>query len=165
MLYVMYECIYACISVTFFRASSNVTSNQFECTKLWALSTRNSMRQLHWPEIEHTCNIYVHVCTYFIKNSPKNAVKEAGLNAVINGMSIRRAARLHNLSERTLSSKFRWLHWRDPGGQTSLSKREEESIVAHIIKLGDAGMPLDPLELRIITKNHLDYVGRSITEW
>ena len=74
----MYECIYACVSVTyigiFSRASSNVTSNQFECTKLWALSTTNSIRQLNQPKNEHTSNMYVHVCTYFITNSPRNAL-------------------------------------------------------------------------------------------
>ncbi|KAJ8965155.1 hypothetical protein NQ314_004380 [Rhamnusium bicolor] len=70
---------------------------------------------------------------------------ENALNEFVNGvLSIRAAARTHNVAYDTLHNRFHGRRTKTTGGQTVLTANEEEAIFSSILKCSDWGFPLTP---------------------
>ena len=90
---------------------------------------------------------------------------EAALQAVFAGKTFRQAAKENSIKERTLANKFYGRHGKKAGGQTVLNEKEEKIIVKSLITCSEFGMPLDLLEIRLITKGYLDSLGRTVPKF
>lgn len=88
-------------------------------------------------------------------------------------ISVREAAKRYGIHRNTISNKLKeqkegdggedsQVLRRKPGRQTALSEYEEKVICAHTIAVATYGFPMTVLDLRIMVKNYLDRVGRTV---
>lgn len=72
----------------------------------------------------------------------EQTMKQA-LSDIEKGKSQRFVCQKFGIPRGTLQNKLAGRHENKPGHPTILTQVEEEAIVAHVIKLGDWGFPLD----------------------
>lgn len=80
-------------------------------------------------------------------------------------MSLKDAAEFYSIPKVTVWRKIKKLNMKMHGGQTALSKAEEETITDTILYAADWGFPLDREEIKDLIQSHLNRQGRKIKEF
>ena len=75
------------------------------------------------------------------------------MEAVNSGQKVKPVAKRFGIPRRTFANKVKGHHIKKVGGQTIFTQEEEHSLVLHILKCAEFGMPLDLLDIRMIAKN------------
>lgn len=87
---------------------------------------------------------------------------EDAVAAVQSGMKLRDAQDEFGIPKSTLNRKINGKQPKVQGGQTCLSREEEEVFVNHLIMLSEWGFPFSKLDLRLTVKSYLDKSGRNV---
>lgn len=95
----------------------------------------------------------------------ENAMEKA-LEEVADGkLSLRAAVDKYNVPKSTIHRKYRGHHPFQNGGQTVLTKTDEEHIVNGLLISATWGFPFTPLELRKLVKRFLDRKGTTVKQF
>ncbi len=94
-------------------------------------------------------------------NYSEATLEEALIEIVEGRMSQAEASRRYKIPLGTINNKYKGRHMRKAGGQTTLTKQEEKKIVESIKLCGDWGFPLAYLDIRLMTKQYLQAVGKK----
>ena len=101
--------------------------------------------------------------TYIRKKPIQDPAKfEAAIKAVNEGMNVKKAAALYEVSWSTLYKNRAKVVIRKPGFPKAFSDGEEASLVSHLRAVSDLGMPLNSFELRLVAKAYLDRIGKTV---
>lgn len=97
----------------------------------------------------------------------KNYTEETLLKAVqeCKTVPVKDVAEIYGIPIRTLRNKVKGLHTKTVGGQTSLTKELEETILAHVLKCTDYGMPLTPDDIKFMVKGVLDKLNLKVAKF
>lgn len=90
---------------------------------------------------------------------------ERALHEIKNGMSYRDASVKYKIHYSVLYRHFKNPNLKTQGGQTALTKTEEEIILKQLITCADWGYPLDKYDLRVMVKTYLDSRGKTIPKF
>lgn len=89
-----------------------------------------------------------------------------GLNAMKNGMSYRKAAKMFGLSPSVLYRHFKYAQTiKKQGGQTAISEEEENILVERILVCSKRGYQMDVSDLRLLIKGYLDRKGKTVQKF
>ncbi|GFO16285.1 tigger transposable element-derived protein 6 [Plakobranchus ocellatus] len=97
----------------------------------------------------------------------KNYTEETLLKAVeeCKRIPVKKVAEIYGIPIRTLRNTVNGVHTKTVGGQTALSNELEETILAHVLKCIDYGMPLTPDDIKYMVKMVLDKLDMNITKF
>lgn len=95
-------------------------------------------------------------------NYSDSVLAEAILKVENGELSMRAASKKYKISFGTLHNRLQGKHSKPIGGQTVLSKEEEECIIHSVTTCADWGYPMTILDLRLFAKSYLDSVGRQV---
>lgn len=84
------------------------------------------------------------------------------LSAIQEGATYREVQDQIGVPKSTLHRRIKGTHKKTMGGQTALSKKEEEVFVHHLIGVSEWGFPFSTLDLRLIVKGYLDKTSRKL---
>lgn len=94
----------------------------------------------------------------------KDALQQA-IDAVKKGLSLREAGRRFDIHFTIIGRYLRKKNIKPQGGQTVLSKQDEDIIVDRILTCAKWGYPIDHFDLRVIVKGYLDRLGRTVPKF
>lgn len=92
----------------------------------------------------------------------KELLKKAKEDMEIKGLSIRQAAKDHNIKRSTLHDYVSGTHPGKVGRKTALTAEEERIICERIKTLAEWGFPLDVLDVRMLVKAYLQRTGQEV---
>lgn len=81
------------------------------------------------------------------------------------GLSYARSAEIFNIPKRTIYNKVKNRHPKSVGVPTILDAVEERQLVDLLIASAEYGFPLTMLDLRIIVKEYLDRLGKTVKKF
>lgn len=102
----------------------------------------------------------------YINYSPETLAR--CLDAVKSGMPQRLASETFGIARSTIKNKLKGQFTpcnTSVGGQPIFTQEEEESFVAHILKLSEYGFPISELEFRFIVAGYLNKQGRNVSKF
>lgn len=87
----------------------------------------------------------------------------SAVNAVLHkGLSYARSAEIYDIPRRTIYNKVKNLHQKNVGAPTVLDASEERQLVDLLIASAEYGFPLTMFDLRIVIRDYLDKLGRTV---
>lgn len=89
------------------------------------------------------------------QNFSEDVLKKA-LSAIQEGATYREVQDQFGVPKSTLHRRIKGTHKKTMGGQTALSKKEEEVFAHHLIAVSEWGFSFSTLHLRLIVKGYLD---------
>ena len=90
---------------------------------------------------------------------------EAAKNDVLSGMSLREAARKHDINRQTLANKIMRRHEQAPGHPIEISQENEAKLAERIKLLGEWGFPVVASDVKRFAKQYLDRLGVASKRW
>ena len=94
-----------------------------------------------------------------------DSVIEEAKRDVESGMSLRKAARKHDMNRQTLFNKMNALHGEAPGRPTEISRENEAKLAECIKLLGEWGFPVVASDVKQFAKQYLDRLGVKSKRW
>lgn len=100
------------------------------------------------------------------KKTDKETFEKARKDIFVNGLSYRQVSKKYNISTTVLHRHMKkGASVKPHGGQTVLTKQEEEMIVDRLLKCSEWGYPLDQYDVRALVKNYLDKCGKTVKKF
>lgn len=88
------------------------------------------------------------------------------LDAVKSGrMTQQEAAKMYNVSRRTINYKLSGKHCMKPGKPPIFSPEEETQFLKCVLQMSDFGFPITEIDLRNIVQHYLSKIGRVVKEF
>ena len=94
-------------------------------------------------------------------NFSEDTLKRA-LTAIQEGSTYREVQEQFGVPKSTLHRKIKGTNKKTMGGQTALSKKEEEVFVHHLVAVSEWGFPFSTLDLRLLVKGYLEKTSRKV---
>ena len=84
------------------------------------------------------------------------------VTAVERGASYREVECKFGVPKSTVHRRIKRINNKPMGGQTALSREEEQSLVHHLIVVSEWGFPFSNLDLRLLVKGYLERTSRKV---
>lgn len=96
------------------------------------------------------------------KNYTRESLEEVVRKIADNEMSVNQASTEYGIPYGTLYNRYKGLHIRSAGGQTTFSYAEEKALLEAAATCADWGFPLTTLDLRMIAKAYFEQQVKTI---